>query len=198
VKKLTKIFLILIVSAFIIYLLTTFYLSYSAKKIVTKEVFSKIITEINTAPILPKNFKETYAKVYPGIFNKSYNTTLLNAFFKKQHSTPSDQVAAWLWMRVGGCECLLPRKLIFVGFVSAIEDNTSQEKCFEYYASHFDFTNNARGLFAASQKFFNKPLDSLTFNEQLGMILMLENPVYYNKLRDPVKFEKAIEKLKSK
>ncbi|MBA3970746.1 MAG: transglycosylase domain-containing protein [Bacteroidetes bacterium] len=182
---------------FILYGLASVYLRYSAKEIVTKPTFTEIISQINAAPTLPKGLKDTYSQVYPDIFNTSFNEALLSSILNKQREpVPSRQLGSWFWMRVGGSENGLMRHLNFAGFIWSVEDNVTQEKCFEYYVSRFDFTNKAIGMYAASQKFYHKPLDSLTYDEQLGMILMLKNPAYYNKLRYPDRFQIGINKLK--
>ena len=47
-----------------------------------------------------------------------------------------------------------------------------------------DFANGAMGVAAASEQYFQKDLTSLTDSEVLDLLLMMENPSYFNLLRE--------------
>ena len=178
---------------------TTFYFKYSVRQIVTEEKLNQIIQEINSAPTISQNFKDTYSKVYPNVFKDNLNATLKNAIFgNEQEQCPSRQVANQYWWLIADTKSEITRKLHYAGLVWTLEDNITQEKCFEYYMSHFDFTSNAKGINQASLMFYNKSLDSLTVDEQLGIILLIKNPAYFNRLRFPDRYEKAVKELKEK
>ena len=178
---------------------TTAYFKYSVRQIVTEEKLNQIIKEINSAPTISRSFKDTYSKVYPDVFKDDFNTTLKNEILgNEQEQCPSRQVANQYWWLIGDTKFEMNRKLLYAGLVWTLEDNVTQEKCFEYYMSHFDFTSNAKGINQSSLMFYNKSLDSLTVDEQLGIILLIKNPAYFNRQRFPDRYDKALERLKEK
>ena len=198
-KRLLKIILTFVIAILLIIWSVTTYLKYSLRQFITEKTLSEIISPIKSARSLPDSFKETYSKVYPDIFKNDLNATLTNSIFRKKATpSPSRQIAEQLWMVFGGTELGLRRKLHYIGFIWILEDSVTQEKCFEYYVSHYDFGYNTRGIYNASLKFYNKPLDSLTIDEQLGIILLLKNPAYFNKVRNPDRHDKAVKELKDK
>ena len=79
-----------------------------------------------------------------------------------------------------------------------LEDNVSQEKCFEYVATTSDFMYCAIGIHQAALTFFDKPLDSLAVDEQLGLILKLRSPTLYDEEKRPSLYVKGIKNLKDK
>ena len=192
-KKVLKISLAILIAILIILYGATIYLKSIVKKELTEEKLQEIINSINSAPPLPKNFKETYSNVYVDVFETNFNFSFLLGLVSKRsyQQCPSRSVANWFVSR-----CYTRGN--YLAFIWLLEDNVSQEKCFEYEASKCDFTQNIIGIEQASLAFYNKPIDSLNIEEQLGMILKLKNPALYNEKRNQDWYDKGIKELKDK
>ena len=194
--KMTFIVILLLVISFRVLVA---YIKYSAEKIVTEQELNRIVNQIKTAPPLPDNFKVTYARVYDGVFNRNFISALIKSLFSKSaDQCPSDRVAGEFWFFFARPSHTFQRSLHRLGLIWLLEDRVSQEKCFEYYTSRLDFTSNVVGLHAAASCFYHQPLDSLGIDEQLGLILMINNPVLYNPVRDLKERGLGIKKLKKK
>jgi penicillin-binding protein 1A len=53
------------------------------------------------------------------------------------------------------------------------------------YLNQFNFINNAYGIHAAAEVYFNKDPKALNTQESATLIGMLKNPSYYNPNRHP-------------
>jgi hypothetical protein len=198
-KQLIKILLTTIIALLIICLGTIAYLKHSAQQIITKKKLNDIIAKINSAPALPKDFKDIYSNVYPNIFNNNFNSNLISAILgNTQEQCPSRQVANNFWSLSANTKPDLMQKLNYAGFIWLLEDNVSQEKCFEYKVSCMDFLYNTKGINQAASYYYKKPLDSLTVDEQLGLILKIQNPSFYNNFSNQDKCDEGVKKLKKK
>jgi hypothetical protein len=198
-KKLAKIVLTTIILIIIIFLGTKTYLKYCVKKIVTENTINDLIDKINSAPTLPKSFKNIYSKVYPGIFKKNFTANTISIIFNQtSEQCPSRQVANNCLALLPNTKSIFDQRLNYVGFIWLLEDHISQEKCFEYLMSHWDFLNNTKGPNEAAIYYYKKTLDSLTLEEQLGIILKIQNPSLYDNTRRLEKYEEAVKKLKAK
>ncbi len=62
-----------------------------------------------------------------------------------------------------------------------LERNVSDKECLNYYLKDFDFANGIFGIQEASRYYYNKDLINLNNDELLELIVILENPVFYNK-----------------
>jgi hypothetical protein len=198
-KRLLKILLTTLIILLISFFGTKMYLKYSVKQTIGEQNLNDLIEKINSAPPLPQNFKYTYSKVYPAIFKDSFTTYAIKSILRQTgvQSPPSRQIA-------NHCRTLFSNDSHFdimlnhFGLMWLIEDKVSQEKCFEYNLAHTDFLYNTKGPYEAAIFYYKKPLDSLTIEEQLGMILLIKNPVIFNKVRSPDRHENAVKKLKEK
>ena len=53
--------------------------------------------------------------------------------------------------------------------------------------------NNQKGIYNASEYYYEKDLKDLSSKEQLELIIMMKNPAYYNKRRFPKRLEQEAE-----
>lgn len=198
-KKLLKILLTTLIILLISFFGTKMYLKYSVKQTIGEQKLNDLIEKINSAPSLPQNFKHTYLKVYPTIFKDNFTTYAIKSILRQTggQSPPNRQVA-------NHCRTLFSNKSNFdimlnhLGLMWILEDNVSQEKCFEYNLAHTNFLYNTKGPYEAAIFYYKKPLDSLNIEEQLGMIILIKNPLIFNKVRFPDRHENAVKKLKEK
>lgn len=66
-----------------------------------------------------------------------------------------------------------------------LERSYTKEEIIAMYLNKFNFINGAYGIESASEIYFNKPQDSLRFEEAAVLIGMLKNPSLYNPMRRP-------------
>lgn len=158
----------------------------------------EVISKIKAAPELPENFKNTYKKVYPSVFETNLNASFLKTIlrYKKIVYPPSREVAYLYHSVHTQTNSIFKNRMIYMGFVYIVEENVSQEKCFEYTMAHFDFLNQQIGINNASRFYYGKSLDSLSLDEQLGLIISLDNPSMYNLIRYPESVKEKVEKTK--
>ena len=55
--------------------------------------------------------------------------------------------------------------------------------------------NNQKGIYNASEYYYEKDLKDLSSKEQLELIIMMKNPAYYNKRRFPKRLKREAETL---
>lgn len=198
-KRLLKFLLTGIIVLLISFWLTKAYLVHSVKQRVTESSINVLVKRINSAPALPQDFKDLYAKVYPGIFENDLTiSTLKNLLGKTQKQCPSRQLANQFWFLFTNSKTFIGRKLDYLGFTWTIEEQVTQEKCFEYVVSIMDFLHNTKGPEQAARFYYHKDLNQLTTEEQLGMILKLDNPALYDNLRRPAYCDAAVKELMDK
>lgn len=68
-----------------------------------------------------------------------------------------------------------------------LEKQYTKEEIMTMYLNKFEFINGAHGVYAASETYFNKPLDSMRIEENAVLVGMLKNPSLYNPIRFPEK-----------
>lgn len=66
-----------------------------------------------------------------------------------------------------------------------LERAYTKEEILSMYLNQFNFINNAYGIHAASEVYFNKNQEALNTQESATLIGMLKNPSYYNPNRHP-------------
>ena len=66
-----------------------------------------------------------------------------------------------------------------------LERAYTKEEIISMYLNQFNFINNAYGIHAAAEVYFNKDQESLNVQESATLIGMLKNPSYYNPNRHP-------------
>lgn len=193
-KILLKIVGVLFVFILILCIWLFFGIKNAYKEVYTKENIKEIITAIKQAPPIPDDFKLHVELVYPSIFKMSINKHTYNSFFNDYKTPcPSRDIAYQFHWR--------PKKWTFfsgtIPFSLAwcIEGKVTQEECFAYEIVNFDFMNNQKGIYNASQYYYGKDLRDLSAIEQYELIIMMKNPGYYNKKRFPKRLEKEAKML---
>lgn len=81
-------------------------------------------------------------------------------------------------------------KLIYIKlreWITAVklERAYTKEEIISMYLNQFNFINNAYGIHAAAEVYFNKSQEALNIQESATLIGMLKNPSYYNPNRHP-------------
>ena len=82
-------------------------------------------------------------------------------------------------------------KVKFKEWLTAVrlEKQYTKEEIMTMYLNKFEFINGAHGVYAASETYFEKPLDSMRVEENAMLVGMLKNPSLYNPVRFPEKAE---------
>ncbi|MGB0869112.1 MAG: transglycosylase domain-containing protein [Flavobacteriales bacterium] len=151
----------------------------------------ELIKNIEQEPIVDKRFFQYYSKFY-----RIDNTTnyLINLVSQKRSPT---------------CPCLHISNLMVRGLDSGsiwnritknkfvynykLEYSLSQEQCFNYWISHYNFLYNNRGVKEASKFYFQKPVEKLNEDEIITLLIQLRNPSLYNPRKHPDRLRKRIE-----
>ncbi len=175
-----KTFKILFITGLLLYLGfdTWIYFQYKKAEPGEREMIMRVIAydKINNGS-LPPTILKAYEKVYPGIIESTIYPDL-----------------AWICFEVNGDQNNIYRRLAqsfhlerFTSFSMAnqIESKFSPEECIAYELRNFDFLNQARGIYKATELYYSKKPSQLTEQESLELVIMTLNPSVYNKLRHP-------------
>lgn len=190
-------FIILILLSAIYWL--KIYLINSVKETISEKRLSEFLDSINSSPTLDNKFKEIYKKVYPRVFDEDYSVQIIKGYFRDSyHECPCKQLAAQKLKEILPHKTNSNRSLILIGLVWILEESATQEKCFEYLMSKYDFLYNTKGINEASIFYFKKPLENLNNEEQLGLILKIKNPLLYDNQEHPDKYSQGVIDLKKK
>jgi penicillin-binding protein 1A len=66
-----------------------------------------------------------------------------------------------------------------------LERNFTKQEIIAMYLNTAGFSSNSYGIKVASETYFNKPPDSLNLQESALLVGMLQNPTFYNPIRQP-------------
>lgn len=166
-----------------------------AKELIGEKGWGTICTSIETAPELPANFIHTYELVYPGELHRDYKYGFLKGLLSGKNYTPPSMVLSRSQV-ISISDFRQVGKRFQLGMVLLIEEQFTQMQCFKTYLSSWDFTHGVKGIQQASIYYFNKPLKKLTLDEQLGLILKIDNPYYYDERRHPEAYSNGLVRLK--
>jgi len=184
-KKFLKIFFYLIFIVFIIGLIIFQYLKFEFNKTFDENKLSELKSEIQKAKPLSDEFIKIYNHIHP-ITN--LNGIIQDEFFEKHNrDCPCFMVARQLIIPV--------RKQIQANryiLASKLEKSFTQEECLSYLSSIRTFTFGNRGIENASSFYFKKNLKELNKREMQTLILMIENPIRYNPIRNPKEVEEKL------
>lgn len=164
------------------------YLKSDWNKAIDEGNFNNIKTAIVNAKPLPPEFLKVYKSIYPitttnGIiynrFTEQYDTkcpcneiSLMLHSFYKNNSTSNNYVLSW-----------------------KLEKQVTQEQCLNYYLQNADFLYNNKGVYEASNYYFQKELSELNFEQMATLIIMIDNPSLYNPKRRPELIKKRIKEI---
>lgn len=161
--------------------LASFYIKHITKHYIGQQKLQEIIRDINAAPPLPENFKATYIRLHPNIFNRNFNANFIYRMFGRCNElSASRKVANHYWLLFSGVPSGFKRNLYYLGLIWLIEQGAKQEKCFEYLVSKHEFLHNINGFSEAALYYYKKLPELLTEEEQLEMIIRIKNPAIYN------------------
>lgn len=79
-----------------------------------------------------------------------------------------------------------------------LETKVSQVDCLNFLFEKFDYLYGAIGIEEAARIYFNKPINELTDDELIGLIIMHENPSLFNPNRKKERFDKRVSEAKNK
>ena len=114
-----------------------------------------------------------------GVDLKAYPSALLPAFFggrARGASTLTQQLAKNLFLTP---ERSVARKAREILLAMRIERTYTKREILEFYFNHVYLGGGAYGFVAASQRYFNKPLDSLTVDQYALLAGLLQRPEAY-------------------
>ena len=154
------------------------YLTNGIDSVMTKEKQQKVFATIQDAPALPESFYEQYEKINPNGLERSYTASLLSRFFGK----PKPCACETIYAHPGYFDAynsFAPHIFMFEA-----THKVGGKKCLDFALQKIDFANGAIGITAASEKYFQKELVALNDSEVLDLLLMMENPTYFNLLRE--------------
>ncbi len=96
-------------------------------------------------------------------------------------STITMQLAKRLY---NGSDKSLPRKVRDIATACAIENHLTKDQILEIYLNQVFFGENAYGIGAASEVYFNKPVEKLTLGEAAMLARCVRSPSRENPIRD--------------
>jgi hypothetical protein len=182
-KYFRRIFII-ITTAFILFLI---YLEFGGRFILN-DYDKRIITfNIRASKKLPQNFTNFYNLVYVNSLSENSWNYMFNVLSNSQSprkECPCNQMAYKLFPTLE-----INNKKEIDQFITArfIENRFSQKECLAFNFSHFNFLENRKGLVKISQSLFNKDVKDLQPMEMAEILALYENPVKYNRIRNPEK-----------
>lgn len=135
---------------------------------VKKDERDKIVWSVKAAPPLPLRFYDIYNKVYSNTLNHGQLYYLFN---RENNECPC---------RLASYDFSSAYKIHLVNFTFWLESQASQKECLTYYLANVDLLHNTKGVFQASEYYSNKSIDNLSDYELLKLIVIIENPSYYN------------------
>ncbi len=184
-KKLIKIFLIVVITFCLIIAIT---LKFGAYLFVDSGLKNDLISVIEESEDLPDRFYDLYELAYPNSINNHSHLSLFfnNLLGKRKNDCPCGQVAYMSPYNYGWQKVL---------FTFHLEGYVSQKQCLNLLVNKMDFLYGNLGINSASSFYYNKKLKDLSSNEMLELILMMDNPSFYNKLKRPEMLKKKVDEL---
>jgi hypothetical protein len=164
------------------------YLKSDWNKAIDESDFNNIKTAIANAKPLPPEFLKIYKSINPItttnglLYNRiteQYGSgcpcnriSQIHPSLTKNNSTSNNYVLSW-----------------------KLEKQVTQEQCLNYYLQNVDFLYNNKGVYEASNYYFQKELSELNFEQMATLIIMTNNPSLYNPKRRPELIKKRIKEI---
>lgn len=153
----------------------------------------RIITfNIRASKKLPENFTNFYNSVYLNSLNENswdlvYSSTLNPNSQRKECLCNQMSYRLFPILEIN-------HKSSIDQFLVArfIEHNYSQKDCLAFNFNHFDFLENRKGIEQISKSLFNKEVKDLQPLEMAEILALYENPVKYNRIRNPEKQKREL------
>ena len=178
-RKKIKNSLVFVLSIGLLFLLGFYiYLTNGIDSVMTPAKQEKVFPSIQAAPALPESFYEQYEKINPNGLERGYTASLLSRFLGK----PKPCACETIYAHPGYFDTY--NRFAPHIFMYEATRKVGGKKCLDFALQMVDFANGAMGVAAASEQYFQKDLTSLTDREVLDLLLMMENPSYFNLLRE--------------
>ena len=200
-KKLTKhivitaLVAICLISASPLFLYGYYYVKWD--DIYNKSELIEIAEEINSTNELPSRFYDLYEKVFPEYKSRGLITNIYRSLFSlfigpRKTEVPFSKAPFSLKTAVYMDISLMPNKRVLSSdlcIAIALEDLSSNKKCFDYFHKLIGIDDMAR-------KLFQKPMKQLSDNEMIELIIYSQWPGFYD--RRPELFQEEIERINNK
>lgn len=156
------------------------WISNSWKRYYSQSDMVQIAEIMNNAPVLPENFYQAYNKVNPGQRNLTLNQMKINMIIASL--SLNDESGS----KTSHCNCMIVGQFIdnkipvsyhswrTLLLAQGLEIYTTEEKCLDYIYTNIKVKEHAR-------KYFDKPLENLTYIQCIELILRLNSPTFYQK-----------------
>uniref|UniRef100_UPI0040479C08 transglycosylase domain-containing protein n=1 Tax=Flavobacterium sp. TaxID=239 RepID=UPI0040479C08 len=164
------------------------YLKSDWNKAIDEGDLNNLKTAIANVKPLPPEFLKIYKSIYPItttnglLYNRiteQYGSgcpcnriSQIHPSLTKNNSTSNNYVLSW-----------------------KLEKQVTQEQCLNYYLQNVDFLYNNKGVYEASNYYFQKELSELNFEQMATLIIMTNNPSLYNPKRRPELIKKRIKEI---
>lgn len=163
---------------------------YGGYVLLDKEHCAESVSLIKRSPTLPPRFYTLYNKVYPNTLNKNLWRFYAKAFLLARVYRDNNNIYREVSYTLG-----YYRIKDFIPATFYLKDQVSPEQCLNCMMQRYDFLNNARGIRNASRFYYDKELEHLNDKEMIGLIVMIKNPSYFNKLRFPERHERKVKEI---
>lgn len=151
---------------------------------------SQLKSKIEKAEPIPTDFIEAYNHINP---ITSTNGILIDAIKGNYlRECPCLNVARMSFIH--GENKLLENEYVLAW---KLEKEFTQKQCLYLYAQQFDFLYNNKGIKSASEYFFHKKTDDLSYDEMATLILMFQNSSLYNPIKNPKLIEQKLNEIKT-
>jgi len=178
-KRKKKILLIIYIISIILIIGLFSFVKFGGYFIIEKADKETYIAEIKNSPQLPDRFYEIYNVIFPDALETNSWKYLFNQEFGKTYNNCPCREATytgWYLRHIGFDMTLL---------TNLTENHASQKECLNYHAANFEFPDKVIGVHNASEQYFDKPVAQLSDSQLIEIILILQNPYFYNKKRRP-------------
>ncbi len=162
------------------------------------DVIEQWANEAKQAEALPLQFYEIYDQINAGSLSSSTTSHIVRQFSESRSKPcPCFHLAALLPFRITPSTAGSRNRLLNNRFVLSwkLERRLDQKECLNLLVEKYDFTFGQVGLQMAAQFYFGKSIDSLNKKEIATLVLMLENPIFYNPKRRPQLIEDKLKEL---
>jgi hypothetical protein len=158
---------------------------------------------VNKSEALPDNFYHVYDKLFPNQRHTRVLKSLMlegisglfNSRGSEKYYSPTRRLSNMIYMAYATKNKQRIESGLSLYFSFALDKYTTPEKCFDYYVHHQDFAQNRIGIRSVSVDLFSKEIKNLSDTEIIELILLLENPIVYNRNLHPDNVKKEMEKL---
>ncbi len=170
---------------------------FSWKKYIDKKQVIEFSELINSSDKLPENFYYIYDKIYPSKRKTTIWETYtigqllysLNLKDRTEIISPTRTLSGMAYYSfVTNIKPSRPTNYP-VYFSIGVDENTTPQKCFDYYMSIYDFGDMIIGIRNMSIKMYDKKLEKLTDDEIIEIIAFMNVPILridfeYDRLMD--------------